>query len=49
MDHWNPIIAETYIKREPWWAVIFRLALDALLVVWLLAVFLLSLDKVVAR
>lgn len=47
-DPFNPIAAETYIKREPWWAVASRLALDALLAVvavWLLAVFILSLEK----
>lgn len=50
MDPHNPIIAETYIKREPWWAVIFKLVSDALLLVvgvWLLTVLLLSLDRVI--
>lgn len=50
MDSHNPIIAETYIKREPWWAVVFKIVSDALLLVvavWLLAVLLLSLERVV--
>lgn len=48
MDPYNPIVAETYIKREPWWAVASKLVMDALLVVvvvWLLAVVLLSLER----
>lgn len=50
MDPWNPIAAETYIKRESFWTWLGRLAFEALLGiigVWLLAVFILSLDKVI--
>lgn len=49
MDCWNPIMAETYIKRVPLWkaVAVFILSIPLLLVVmWAVTVFLFSLEKV---
>lgn len=35
MDNWNPIIAETYVKRLPWWQVYVAEAFGVALVVTL--------------
>jgi hypothetical protein len=49
MDTWNPILAETHVKRVPWWQ---AFALEAAFVValvfgaWAFAVFILSLERV---
>lgn len=49
MDCWNPIMAETYVKRlSPWKAVIALIVSSLLLLatMWAVTVFLFSLEKV---
>ena len=47
MDDWNPIMAETYVKRLPWWHVVALEAFGILLaitIVWLFVVVVFQLD-----